>query len=89
MEENPGVVIYNLGTGKGSSVFDVLHAFEKAYGKNIPYSIAPRREGDVTANFTKVDKAAKEIGFKAKYNIEDMARDAWNWQKNNPNGYEK
>ena len=89
LEENPGVVIYNLGTGKGSSVFDILHAFEKAYGKPIPYAIAPRRAGDVTANYTKVDKAANEIGFKAKYDINDMARDAWNWQKKNPNGYEE
>lgn len=85
--EKPGLVIYNLGTGKGSSVFDVLHAFEKAYGKPIPYEIAPRRAGDIAANYTKVDKALKEIGFKAKYDILDMARDAWNWQKKNPNGY--
>ena len=89
LEENPGVVIYNLGTGKGSSVFDVLHAFERAYGKPIPYKIVGRRAGDVTANFTIADKAEKEIGFKAKYDINDMARDAWNWQKNNPNGYEE
>ena len=87
--ENPGVVIYNLGTGKGSSVFDVLHAFERAYGKNIPYEIAPRRTGDITANYTKVEKAEKELGFKAQYDINDMARDQWNWQKNNPNGYEE
>lgn len=87
LTENPGIVIYNLGTGKGSSVFDVLHAFEKAYGKPIPYKIAPRREGDVRANYTKVDKAQNEIGFKAKYTIDDMAFDQWNWQKNNPNGY--
>ena len=85
----PGLVIYNLGTGKGSSVFDILHAFEKAYGKSIPYQIGPRRAGDVTANFTKVDKAYKELGFKAQYDIFDMARDSWNWQKNNPNGYNK
>jgi UDP-glucose 4-epimerase len=86
---NPGLVIYNLGTGKGSSVFDIIKAFEKAYGKNIPYVIGKRREGDIAANFTKVDKAYKEIGFKAQYDIYDMARDAWNWQKNNPNGYEE
>lgn len=85
----PGLVIYNLGTGKGSSVMDVLHAFEKAYGKPIPYKIAGRRAGDIDANFTKVDKALNEIGFKAKYNIDDMARDAWNWQQKNPNGYEE
>ena len=84
---NPGVVIYNLGTGKGSTVFDVLHAFEKAYGKPIPYKIVGRRVGDITANYTKVEKALLEIGFKAEYNIDDMARDQWNWQKNNPNGY--
>ncbi len=89
LDENPGVVVYNLGTGKGSSVFDILHAFEKAYGKPIPYAIAERRAGDVTANYTKVEKAEREIGFKAKYDINDMARDAWNWQKNNPNGYEE
>ena len=75
LTENHGIVIYNLGTGKGSSVFDVLHAFEKAYGKPIPYKIAPRREGDVRANYTKVDKALNEIGFKAQYNINDMAFD--------------
>jgi len=89
LESNPGVVVYNLGTGKGSTVFDVLHAFEKAYGKPIPYEIAPRRDGDIKANYTKVDKAFNELGFKAQYNIDDMARDAWNWQKNNPNGYEE
>ena len=84
---NPGLVIYNLGTGKGSSVLDIIHAFEKAYGKAIPYKFGPRRAGDIDANYTKVDKAYKELGFKAKYDIFDMARDQWNWQKNNPNGY--
>ena len=87
LNENPGLVIYNLGTGCGSSVYDVLHAFERAYGKPIPYVVGPRREGDIARNYTKVDKAYKEIGFKAVYNIEDMARDHWNWQKKNPNGY--
>ena len=87
LNENPGLVIYNLGTGNGSSVYDVLHAFERAYGKPIPYVVGPRREGDIAANYTKVEKAYKEIGFKAIYNIEDMARDHWNWQKKNPNGY--
>ena len=89
LAENPGVVTYNLGTGTGSSVMDVLHAFEKAYGKPIKYEFAPRRAGDVTANYATPKKAEEEIGFKAKYNIDDMARDAWNWQKNNPNGYEE
>ena len=68
---------------------DVLHAIEKAYGKPIKYEFAPRRAGDVTANYATPKKAEEEIGFKAKYNIDDMARDAWNWQKNNPNGYEE
>ncbi len=86
--ENPGLVIYNLGTGTGSSVFDVLHAFEKAYGKEIPYVIGNRRAGDIAVNFTKVDKALNEINFKAKYDINDMARDQWNWQAKNQNGYE-
>lgn len=87
LEENPGVVTYNLGTGKGSSVLDILHAFEAAYGKEIPYKFGDRRAGDITANYTKVDKAYSELGFRAQYDIFDMARDQWNWQKQNPNGY--
>lgn len=87
LNENPGLVIYNLGTGNGSSVYDILYAFEKAYGKPIPYKVGPRRDGDIAVNYTKVDKALNELDFKAKYNIFDMARDQWNWQKNNPNGY--
>ena len=89
LEKNPGVVIYNLGTCKGSSVLDVLHSFEKAFGKNIPYVFAPRRDGDVESSFTSCDKAYKELGFKAKYNLDDMTADSWNFQKNNPNGYEE
>lgn len=89
LDTKPGLVIYNLGTGKGSTVFDVLHAFEKAYGSNIPYEIAGRREGDIRASFTKVDKATEELGFKAQYDLDDMAADSWNWQKKNPNGYEE
>lgn len=88
LEEHPGMVIYNLGTGRPSSVFDILHAFEEASGKSIPYKVVGRRVGDVTANYTKVEKAYHEMGFKAEYDILDMARDQWNWQKNNPNGYE-
>ena len=89
LSQNPGLVIYNLGTGKGSSVLDIVKAFEKAYGDKIPYQIVGRREGDVPVNYAKVDKAYNELGFKAEYDINDMARDAWNWQKNNPNGYEE
>ena len=87
LDSKVGLAIYNLGTGKGSTVFDVLHAFEKAYGKDIPYVITNRREGDVCANYTKVEKAKNELGFSPKYDLDEMARDAWNWQKKNPNGY--
>ena len=83
-----GLVTYNLGTGNGYSVLEVLHAMEKAVGKKIPYAIKPRRPGDIPACYASPEKAYKELGFKAKYSIEEMARDAWNWQKNNPNGYE-
>lgn len=84
-----GLVTYNLGTGKGYSVLEVLAAVEKAVGKKIPYSFKPRREGDIPACFASPEKAYRELGFKAKYTIDDMARDSWNWQKQNPNGYEK
>lgn len=83
-----GLVTYNLGTGNGYSVLDVLHAMEKAIGKPIPYSFKPRRPGDIPACYASPEKAYKELGFKAKYSLDEMARDSWNWQKNNPNGYE-
>lgn len=86
---NSGLVVYNLGTGKGSSVFDVLHAFEKACGFNIPYEIKPRRAGDVAIYYACPDKAKQELGFETKYSIDDMALHTWNWQKKNPNGYRK
>ncbi|MCR5741477.1 MAG: UDP-glucose 4-epimerase GalE [Gammaproteobacteria bacterium] len=79
--------IYNLGTGTGYSVFDVLHAMEKACGFEIPYKVMERRSGDIDACYCDPEKAKKELGFKAKYSIEEMARDSWNWQKRNPNGY--
>lgn len=86
---NCGLVIYNLGTGRGNSVLEVVKAFDKAVGTPIPYKIAPRRPGDIATCYADPAKASKELGFVAKYNIDDMARDAWNWQKNNPNGYEE
>ena len=89
LKENPGLVIYNLGTGNGYSVLQVLHAFEKVYGNNIPYVIRERRAGDIDACYADTNKAFKELGFKAKYDINIMARDSWNWQKNNPNGYDE
>ena len=84
----PGVHIYNLGTGKGYSVLDMVHAFEKACGKKLPYEIKLRRAGDVPACYATSAKAERELGWKAQYDLEDMCRDQWNWQKNNPNGYE-
>lgn len=84
----PGVHIYNLGTGKGYSVLDMVHAFEKACGKKLPYEIKPRRAGDVPACYATSAKAERELGWKAQYDLEDMCRDQWNWQRNNPNGYE-
>ena len=86
--KDPGVHIYNLGTGNGYSVLDMIHAFEKACGKKLPYEIKPRRAGDVPACYASSKKAEGELGWKAQYDLEDMCRDQWNWQKNNPNGYE-
>ena len=83
-----GLRIYNLGTGKGTSVLQLLSAFEKVNGIKIPYTVKPRRAGDVAVSLCSPALAEKELGWKAKYGIEDMCRDAWNWQKQNPNGYE-
>ena len=88
MNGRTGVEIFNLGTGKGSSVLDVIKAFSKACGRDIPYKIEARRSGDIAENYANCDKAAREMGWKAKYTIEDMCRDSWNWQSHNPNGYE-
>ena len=85
----PGVHIYNLGTGIGYSVLDMIHAFEKACGKKLPYQIDPRRAGDIAACYASSAKAEKELGWKAKYNLEDMCASQWKWQSINPNGYEK
>ena len=89
LEEKPGLVIYNLGTGRGTSVLELVHAFEKVNNLKIPYIICPRRPGDVDENYAGVDKALKEMNFKTSLTIEDACRDSWNWQKNNPNGYDK
>ena len=83
----PGVLIYNLGTGKGYSVLDVIHAFEKACGKEIPYEIKPRRAGDIATCYADPTKAKKELGWVAEYGIEEMCEDSWRWQTMNPNGY--
>ncbi len=83
---NPGLVVYNLGTGKGTSVLEMVNAFEKATGVKIPYTIEEPRAGDVAANFANCDKAFKELGWKAKFDIFDACRDAYNFQQKNPNG---
>lgn len=88
LEQDSGLVIYNLGTGRGTSVLELVHAYEEATGIKIPYVIAPRRPGDVAENYASTDKAFRELGFKAKYNITDACRDSNNWQSHNPNGYD-
>lgn len=85
---NPGLVIYNLGTGKGTSVLELVHAYEKATGVKIPYEIVGRRDGDVVSNYASTEKAKRELGFIAKYDIVDSCRDSNNWQQKNPNGYD-
>ena len=87
IEENPGVGIYNLGTGHGYSVLDVIHAYEKACGKELPYVIDPRRPGDIACCYCDPAKALHELGWTAERNIEDMCRDSYNWQSANPDGY--
>lgn len=82
-----GLAIYNVGTGHGYSVLDVVKAFEKVNGVKVPYVIKERRPGDIATCYCDPSKANKELGWKAVYDIEDMCRDSWNWQKNNPNGY--
>ncbi|HBS02645.1 MAG TPA: UDP-glucose 4-epimerase GalE [Firmicutes bacterium] len=86
LEEKPGLVVYNLGTGRGTSVLELVNAFEKATGVKIPYRIEARRPGDVAENFADVSKAEKELGWKAEFNVEDACRDAFAFQKKNPNG---
>jgi UDP-glucose 4-epimerase len=87
LETKCGLVIYNLGTGKGTSVLELVHAFEEVNNIKVPYILCERRPGDVDTNYANVDKALKEMGFAAKLNIFDACRDSWNWQKNNPNGF--
>lgn len=84
-----GVHIYNLGTGNGYSVLDVIHAFEKACGKKLPYKIAPRRAGDIAACYASAAKAKAELGWQAELGIDEMCASLWKWQTMNPNGYNK
>ncbi|MBK9394860.1 MAG: UDP-glucose 4-epimerase GalE [Uliginosibacterium sp.] len=82
-----GVHIFNLGTGRGNSVLEMLAAFEKACGRTIPYAIAPRRSGDVAACWADPAKAARELGWQARLGLDEMCADAWRWQSLNPQGY--
>ncbi|RID57463.1 hypothetical protein BRARA_F00834 [Brassica rapa] len=84
-----GCTAYNLGTGRGTSVLEMVAAFEKASGKKIPMKVCPRRPGDSTVVYASTEKAEKELGWKAKYGVDEMCRDQWNWTNNNPWGYQK
>ena len=88
LAENPGLIIVNLGTGTGYSVLDMVKAFEKVCGKPIPYKIMPRRPGDIDECYADPTKAYEVLGFKAAKTLDDMCRDAMNWQTKNPNVYE-
>lgn len=83
----PNYKVYNLGTGKGYSVLELISAFEKEIGVNIPYIFSPRRAGDIAECWSDPTKAKNELNWMAKYGLQEMVKDAWNWQKNNPNGY--
>ena len=89
IKENPGLAIYNLGTGKGYSVLDIVKNFEAATGVKIPYVIKPRRAGDIATCYCDASKAEKELGLKAENGIREMCEDSWRWQSNNPQGYEE
>ncbi|MFH1020645.1 MAG: UDP-glucose 4-epimerase GalE [Pseudomonadota bacterium] len=87
LKGNPGVVIYNLGTGKGYSVLEMVKAFEQASGQKVPYRIVDRRPGDIAVCYADPTKAKRELGWQAERGIDEMCRDAWRWQSANPNGY--
>lgn len=87
LETSPGLVTYNLGTGIGYSVLDIIHNYEKACGKTLPYRIAPRRSGDIDVCYADASKARDELGWEAKFGIEKMCEDSWRWQTKNPKGY--
>lgn len=89
MTENPGLKIYNLGTGIGYSVLDIVKNFEQANGIEIPYEIKPRRAGDIATNYADATLAREELGWVAKNGIREMCQDAWRWQSMNPNGFEE
>ena len=86
--DQTGAEAYNLGTGTGYSVLDLVKAFETANDVEIPYQVTERRAGDIAVGYADPTKAKKELGWEAEFGVEDMCRDSWNWQKNNPKGYE-
>ncbi len=88
IQEKAGLCIYNLGTGHGYSVLDIVKNFEEASGVKIPYSIKPRRAGDIATCYSNAEKAKRELDWEAERGIKEMCEDSWRWQKNNPNGYE-
>ena len=88
VQRNCGLAVYNLGTGRGYSVLEVVTAFEKVNGLTIPRTIEARRPGDIATCYSSPEKAERELGWKAEFGIEEMCRDSWNWQKQNPNGYQ-
>lgn len=87
LEEHPGLVTYNVGTGKGYSVLEIVHAFEKASGKKVPYVITGRRSGDIAECYADPSLAKKEMGFECRYGLDEMCADSWRWQSMNPNGF--
>ena len=87
MANHKGENVFNLGTGMGYSVLDMVKAFERVTGIKIPYEIAPRRPGDLATVYSSPDKSAQLLGWKAQYNLDDMCRDTWAWQSKNPMGY--
>ena len=87
IKQNPGVEVYNLGTGNGYSVLQVVEAFGKACGNPIPYEIKPRREGDIATCYCDPQKAKEDLGWTAQYGVDEMCQDTWRWQSGNPNGY--
>jgi len=89
IEEKAGLKIYNLGTGTGYSVLDIVKNFEAATGVRVPYVIKDRRPGDIAACYADPAKAKAELGWEAKYGIREMCEDSWRWQSMNPNGYEE
>lgn len=88
LKEKAGVSVYNLGTGNGYSVLDMVKAFSKACGKEIPYQIKPRRAGDIATCYCDASKAKKELHWVAERDLNKMCEDSWRWQSMNPNGYE-